>query len=94
MSYTKDFTATQADWLLVSNTGPGAFLQLKDKGPVLVQVAQASPGSSSPEGVEINDPGLMELTVDGMEVGDGVYIRSIHDENNVVCVVSPGTAPV
>lgn len=90
MSHTKEFTATQAAWLLVA-TGEGhAFLQLEKGGPVKVHTGQTIPSVGVYTGVTLDDKGLQEIAIDPLEVGDSVWIRSTHDEDNLVTVMGPG----
>ena len=93
MSYTKEFTATQGAWLKVADGVANAFVQLQSSGPVKIAVAQSLPGLESWTGAELDDAGLQDLSIDGMEAGDAVYVRSRHDEDNLVVVVAPGVAP-
>lgn len=93
MSYCNTFTATQSAYLLVADGVTDCFLQLSDPGPVFVKVAASLPSSSSTEALKLDAEGLMEVQLQGLEVTDKVYIRSVHDEDNGVVVMAPGSAP-
>ena len=92
MSYTLQMTV-EGTWLTAAANGTSAFVQLKDDGPVFVQLAQSAPGTGSTEGLVLSRKGLQEVSFDVMEAGDEVYVRSNTGDTNVITVVSPGTAP-
>lgn len=93
MSFTKDYSVTGADWTLVANTEPGALIQLKSQGPVIVHVAQSAPAAGVDDGVILERGELEEFVLNSMEAGDAVYVKSKDDETHSVGVVASGTAP-
>lgn len=94
MSFTKNYGVTGNDWTLVADTGPGVLVQLVSQGPVLVQIAQAKPAPGDAQGVILDSGALEEFVADGMETGDGLYVRSKDNEPNTVAVIGSGQAPV
>jgi len=93
MSYTKNYSITQAGWTLLVTGQTTGFVQLISDGPVLIQVAQSDPGTGSFDGVELHAEGLNEVTMEAMEAGDKIYARCRHNETNTVVALAPGTAP-
>ncbi len=93
MSYTASNEVDGSAWTEVATGVETAFVQLRSPGPVLVYVGQSVPASGSDEGVLLNDPGLVEIAILGMEAGDSVWVKSRQSEDNTVVTTAPGTAP-
>jgi len=93
MSYTATNDVDGSAWTEVATEVETAFVQLRSPGPVLVYVGQSVPASDSDEGVLLNDPGLVEISVLGMEAGDSVWVKSRQLEDNTVVTSAPGTEP-
>lgn len=93
MSHTAEYTVDNSDWTTVITGQSTGFIQLKDAGPVLVQVGQTAPSSDSLEGVILNTPGLTEMAFLALEENDEVYAKSLLEEDNRVTVIAPGALP-
>lgn len=93
MSFTKDYQVTGDDWTVVAN-GPGAMVQLKTPGPVIIHVAQNKPAASVDDGAILERGELEEFVISAMEEGDLVAVKSKDAETHWVAVIGSGTAPV
>ena len=94
MSYTKDFALTQDAWtLLIDGQTSGGFVQLKDKGPVLVAVAGSAPAVDSTDALLLDEGGIKAISFSVLEASDKVYGRCAHAETNTVAACATGTAP-
>ena len=67
MSYTSTNVVDDTAWVEVATEVETAFVQLRTDGPVLVYVGQSVPLSDSDEGVLLDDSGLVEISILGME---------------------------
>lgn len=91
MSHTSRVEVVNPAWTQIFSGAGTIQIQLDDKDPVEIVVAQSTPGAGV-SGIVLSRGELQEYVNNALEDGDGVYVRSLNtDKPSAVVWIGTGT---
>lgn len=83
-----NFTLNDNDWTVLHSGATSVLIQLDNKNPILVTIANAKPASGNKSGVVMTYDNLRQLGFDTIPTGQNVYGRAYENTEATIVTIA------